>query len=96
MTKKERKELEEKMIDAITDSVKLQGHKTTDAFLKSVKKHSKVLAKKLMKELTIKVSPLTVKKTPSKASSIKRDAKSSAVKATPSKKAPLVRRKSNA
>jgi hypothetical protein len=52
MNKKKRKELEEKIAFSIAETIKLQGLKSSAIFLKSVKKHSKTLAKKLLKDLT--------------------------------------------
>ena len=51
MDKKDRKLLEEKIILAVSETVKNNSLQTTPTFLKSVKKHSKAIAKKLMKEL---------------------------------------------
>ncbi|MBL0048261.1 MAG: hypothetical protein IPP32_09235 [Bacteroidetes bacterium] len=96
MTKKERKELEEKMIVAITETVKLHGLKSTATFLKSVKKHSKVIAKKLMKELADKANPPAVSANSAKRGVTKKSVKSSNLKAPASKKSPSLRRKSNA
>ena len=51
MNKKERKLLEEKISAAVSETVKAHGLQSTAAFLKSVKKHSKAISKKLVKEL---------------------------------------------
>ena len=83
MDKKDRKLLEEKIILAVSETVKNNSLQTTPTFLKSVKKHSKAIAKKLMKELDAVVK---------KAASAKAK-KVSSVKTTAPKKGKVVANK---